>query len=101
MQITLSPELEVKLFEEAARRGLDPAGYVESLVIDQLSFVAANRASIELIRKWQREGTVAADPDEVRRARAEAQQFFRELALDRGYTAAAAEEFATATVGNS
>ena len=98
MHIALAPELETRLISEAARRGLDPSGWVESLLIDHLSFIAANQANLQLIEKWRAEGAVEADPEEIRRVRAEAQEFFRELALDRGYSAADADEFAAASL---
>ena len=98
MQVELSPELEARLAAEASRRGLSPSGYAESILIDQLSFVAANRASMALIEQWRREGAVEADPEEIRRSRAEAQAFFKELARDRGYAEADAEAFAAASV---
>ena len=101
MQIALDAELESRLNQEAASRGLTPAAFVESIVIDRLLFTAANRANWDLIQQWQREGVTEADPEAIRQCRAEAQEFFLELARDRGYAEADAQAFAAAAVATS
>ena len=66
LMVRLNPDLERRLSQEAARRGLSPAVYVERLIEANVpSFARLQRASArsQHVSDWDREGQSSESPE--------------------------------------
>ncbi|HWE97163.1 MAG TPA: hypothetical protein VG269_24600 [Tepidisphaeraceae bacterium] len=74
LTIALPPETESRLKGEASRHGVDPTEYARKLIEDGLAKTPVDRATIDLLDKWDRE-QATDDPDELARRQREVEEF--------------------------
>jgi hypothetical protein len=85
MTITLPPELESRLRDEARRRGMDAGEYARRLIEQLLGGrapVPAGGATIDLIEQWEADNATD-DPAELARRQQEGEEFMRSLGRSR------------------
>ena len=85
MTITLPPELETRLRDEARRRGMDAGEYARRLIEQHLGRhtpAPADGATIDLIERWEADNATD-DPAELARRRHEGEEFMRSLGRSR------------------
>ncbi len=72
LTITLAPEVETRLQDEARRQGMDVADYASKLLEDALP--AHDQVTIDLLNKWESD-TWTDDPAEIARRQVEFEEF--------------------------
>ena len=85
MTITLKPEIETRLKEEAKRRGMEASEYAGKLIdaaLEQKAGTLPNQATLELLAQWDKEDETD-DPQEIARRQREGEEFMRSLAQSR------------------
>lgn len=80
LTITLRPEVETRLQDEARRQGIDAAAYASKLLEEALPH--PNQATLDLLAKWKAEDHTD-DPEELARREAEGEEFMQSLAKSR------------------
>jgi hypothetical protein len=80
LTITLPPNVETRLQDEARRQGIDPAEYASKLLEEALPH--PDQATLDLLAKWKAEDQTD-DPEEIARREQEAEEFMRSLAQSR------------------
>jgi hypothetical protein len=80
LQIELEPEVQERLQQEAARRGLEAADYARRLIQEGLPAPLDNRrkAVIELLDSWLKEDATD-DPAQIQAAEKELEAFKRAM----------------------
>jgi hypothetical protein len=63
LTLTLSPQIEKELNEEAAQLGLTLEEYAIQLLTKRGSFSGTPRTGAELVAYWQREGVIGSRSD--------------------------------------
>lgn len=82
MTISIPPDLEKRLKEEASRRGVGADQCAVELIARALPGAHPNQASLDLLAKWDAE-EATDDPAEIERRRVEAEEFMQSLARSR------------------
>src|SRR5579862_2493376 len=82
MTISIPPELEKRLIDEASRRGVAAEQCAAELIAKGLPAERSNQASLELLAKWDAE-EATDDPAEIERRRRDAEDFMQSLARSR------------------
>lgn len=85
MTISLTADLEARLNQEAARRGLTPSDYAVELLERSLPGPPSghpNQATLDLLAKWDQEDATD-DPEEIARRQREAEEFMQNLNRNR------------------
>lgn len=82
MTISLSKDLEQKLRQQAALRGVEPDAYAARLLEQSLAARDARNPTLELIEQWNAEDATE-DPEEIARQQKEAEEFMESLAKSR------------------
>lgn len=72
LTITLPPNVETRLHNEARRQGIDPAEYASKLLEEALPH--RDQATIDLLNKWEAEDETD-DPEEIARRQVEFEEF--------------------------
>jgi len=74
LNITLPPEIEVRLETEAAKQGVAVSEYASRLITDGLSKPQPDYATIALLDRWEKEDATD-DPEEIARRQVEFEEF--------------------------
>ena len=84
LQLDLAPEMERRLALEAERRGIDESTVLTRLIEEHIPQVPG-AATLALLAKWAKEDATD-DPEELRRAEEELEEFKRSLNANRAAT---------------
>src|SRR5438270_669306 len=85
MNLAISPELQKRLTEAASKRGLEPAEFARQVLeehVPDMSKEKPNKATLELLEQWEREGATD-EPQEVARRQQEGDELMQNLARNR------------------